>query len=107
MASPAFDSAKLFSVKWPRSDTHDTRSVSGVLVETNVQQQVALHFYNEVRELEDEVGYDEQGGRTNSPRNIVYVRELSDSILISDNAALQLRDVLNTLFPPTSQEEPN
>lgn len=107
MESTPFDSSKLFTVKWPKSTNHRTQSVSGVLVETNVQHQVALHFYNETRELEQEVGYDEHGGRMNTPRGIVYVRELGDSILISEGAAMLLRDLLNTLFPVPPREEAN
>jgi hypothetical protein len=73
--------------------------VSGVLLESNVHRQVALHFYNELRELEYEVQYSLDGNRVSESRGITYVRELSDTILISEGVARQLRDMLNTLFP--------
>lgn len=93
------NSDKYYTVKWPADSNHQTKSLSGVLVETNVQKQIALHFYNEYRELEDKVEYAVDGSRTGEPRNITYVRMLTDTMLISDNAARQLRDMLNTLFP--------
>jgi hypothetical protein len=64
-----------------------------------VHRQVALHFYNELRELEDEVQYSLDGNRVSESRGITYVRELSDTILISEGVARQLRDMQNTLFP--------
>ena len=48
-------SEKVYKVEWPKADDHRTKSLSGVLVGTNVQGQVALHFYNEVRALDEEV----------------------------------------------------
>ena len=81
--------------------------MSGVLLESNVQRQIALHFYNEVRELEEEVQYREDGQRDGDPREVTYVRELSDSLLISEEAALHLRNVLNSVFPVTEPEEMN
>lgn len=90
---------RLYSVKWPKAANHRVRSLSGVLVETNVQRQVALHFFNEVREIEDQVDYDGEGTRQGEPRPIAYVREMTDTILLSDSAARQLRDTLLTLLP--------
>lgn len=92
------DASSFYTIKWPMARTHQTKSLSGVLVETNAQRQVALHFFNEVRELEDEVQYSIDGERVNEARGISYVRELSDTMLISEAAARQLRDMLNTLF---------
>ena len=92
------DSDTYYTVKWPRAPEHRLRSRSGVLVETNVQGQVALHFFDETRELDPEVRFDETGGRISEPRGLVYVREVSDTLLISESSARQLRDVLNTLF---------
>ena len=97
------DATKLYTVKWPKASGHQTKSLSGVLVETNIQQQVTLHFYNEYRELEEEVQYALDGSRTSEARDITYVRELTDSILINASAARQLRDMLNTLFPNTEE----
>jgi hypothetical protein len=102
VASPNF-----FTVKWPKAAGYQTKSLSGVLVETNVQRQVALHFFNEIREIEEEVQYGDDGSRTTEPRTIIYVRELSDTILIGEAAARQLRDMLLTLFPLTPPEEIN
>lgn len=34
-----------YTIKWPTARTHQTKSLSGVLVETNAQRQVALHFW--------------------------------------------------------------
>lgn len=96
-----------FSVKWPKAAGYQARSQSGVLVETNVQRQVALHFFNEIRELEDEVRYSEDGSRSTEPRNITYVRELSGTILIAESTARQLRDMLLALFPLAAQAEIN
>jgi hypothetical protein len=93
------DSSEVYTVKWPAAATHQIKSVSGVLLESNVHRQVALHFYNELRELEDEVQYSLDGNRVSESRGITYVRELSDTILISEGVARQLRDMLNTLFP--------
>ena len=59
--------APLYTVKWPRAESHSTRSVSGVLVEGNVRGQIALHFYNEFRELEPQVEYDRDGRRAGPP----------------------------------------
>ncbi len=94
----------MFSVRWPKAGDHRTKSLSGVMVESNLQRQIALHFYNEFREMEAEVQYDEQGARNSPGRGIVYVREVTDTLLIGDSAALQLRDVLNTLFPEKSRD---
>ena len=96
------DSITYYTVKWPRAPEHRLRSRSGVLVETNVQGQVALHFYDETRELDAEVRFDERGERISDPRSIVYVREIADTLLLTDSSARQLRDVLDTLFaePP-------
>jgi hypothetical protein len=93
------DSSEFYTVKWPAAASHQTKSVSGVLLESNVHRQVALHFYNELRELEDEVQYSLDGSRASESRGITYVRELSDTILISEGVARQLKDMLNTLFP--------
>ena len=91
----ASSDAPLYTVKWPRADTHETKSVSGVLVESNVRGQLALHFYNEVRELESRVEYMEDGSRADPPRPVTYVREITDSILLTGATARQLRDVLD------------
>ena len=85
----------LYSVKWPRAEAHETKSVSGVLVESNVRGQLALHFYNEVRELEPKVEYMEDGSRAAPPRSVTYVREITDSILLTGATARQLRNVLD------------
>jgi hypothetical protein len=95
---------RLFSVKWPKAPDHRSRSLSGVLVETNIQHQVALHFFNEVRELDEQVDYDQDGARQTEAREIVYVRELAETILLGNTAARQLRDVLLTLFPLEAEE---
>jgi hypothetical protein len=76
-------------------------------VETNVQRQVALHFYNEIRELEDEVQYTSQGGRATDPRTVTYVRELVGTMLIGEAAAVQLRDMLLALYPLSPQAKAN
>ena len=94
----------LYTVKWPRASTHTIRSVSGVLVESNVRGQLALHFYNEVRELESKIEYMEDGSRADSSRPVTYVREISDSILLSASTARQLRDVLAEFLSVTAEE---
>ena len=95
----------LYTIKWPKAATHTTRSVSGVLVESNVRGQLALHFYNEVRELEPQVEYMEDGSRADPPRSVTYVREITDSILLAGSTARQLRDVLDE-FLSVSQGDP-
>ena len=85
----------LYTVKWPKAATHATKSVSGVLVESNVRGQLALHFYNEVRELEPRIEYMENGSRADPQRAVIYVREITDSVLLSGATARQLRDVLD------------
>ena len=97
------ESETYYTVKWPRAPEHRLRSRSGVLVETNVQGQVALHFFDETRELDAEVRFNEAGDRTSDPRGIVYVREITDTLLLSDGNARQLCEVLNALF---SEPEP-
>ena len=92
------DSSTYYTVKWPRAPDHRLRSRSGVLVETNVQGQVALHFFDETREMDAEVRFNEAGERISGPRGIVYVREIADTLLLAESSARQLRDVLNTLF---------
>ena len=92
------DNSKLYTVKWPKATEHQTKSQSGVMIESNLQGQIALHFYNETRELEKLVQYTIDGNRTSNPRDIVYVREVNDTVLISESSARQLRDMLNTLF---------
>ena len=89
------DASPLYTIKWPKADAHETKSVSGVLVESNVRGQLALHFYNEVREIEPKVEYMEDGSRAAPPRAVTYVREITDSILLSGATARQLRDVLD------------
>ena len=84
----------LYTVKWPKAEAHVTKSVSGVLVEANVRGQLALHFYNEVRELEPQIEYMKDGSRADPPRAVAYVREITDSILLTASTARQLRDVL-------------
>ena len=101
------DSTTYYTVKWPRSPEHRLRSRSGVLVETNVQGQVALHFYDETRELDAEVRFDETGERISDPRGIVYVREIADTLLLTDSSARQLRDVLDTLFAEPAPQRMN
>ena len=91
----------LYTIRWPRAETHETRSVSGVLVERNVHGQLALHFYNEVRELEPSIDYMEDGSRATPPRALTYVREITDSILLSGVTAGRLRDVLDELLSGT------
>ena len=91
---------KLYTVKWPKADGYRLQSHSGVLVESNVQRQVALHFYNEARELEPEVQYQEDGQRMGTEREVVYAREITGTVLLGEASVIQLRDVLNTMFPP-------
>ena len=98
------DASPLYTIKWPKADAHVTKSVSGVLVESNVRGQLALHFYNEVRELESRIEYMEDGSRADPPRPVTYVREITDSILLSGSTARQLRDVLDE-FLSVSQDE--
>ena len=81
------DETPLYTIEWPRADAHETKSVSGVLVERNVHSQVALHFYNEVRELEPSIRYMEDGSRADPSRALTYVREITDSILLSGATA--------------------
>ena len=92
------DETPLYTIEWPRSDAHETKSVSGVLAERNVHGQVALHFYNEVRELEPSIRYMEDGSRADPSRALTYVREITDSILLSGETARRLRDVLDDLL---------
>ena len=99
--------SNFFTVKWPKGAGYQVKSLSGVHVETNVQRQVALHFFNELRELEAEVQYSSEGARSKEPRAIAYVRELNETILIGDSAAVQLRDMLLALFPVTPREGVN
>ena len=98
---------KLYTVKWPRAEEHVIKSSSGVHVESNVARQLALHFYNETREMEDVVAYGEDGTRVGEPREIIYLREITDTILISEPTARQLRDILNSLYPAQAPEEIN
>lgn len=99
--------SNIFTVKWPRAPEYQTKSLSGVHVETNVQRQVALHFFNEIRELEDEVQYSSEGKRATEPRGVTYVREITETLLISEPAAMQLRDMLLALFPLAAREDIN
>lgn len=101
------DDSKLYTVKWPRSEDHLTQSQSGVFVEANLQRQVVLHFYNETREMEDNVVYGAEGERQTQPREITYIREVNNTILVSENTAVQLRDLLNAMFPVTPAEDIN
>ena len=94
----------LYTVKWPKAAAHTTKSVSGVLVESNVRGQLALHFYNETRELEPRVDYMEDGSRADPRRPVTYVREITDSVLLGASTARQLRDVLDE-FLSVSQDE--
>ena len=96
-----------YTVKWPRAPEHRLRSRSGVLVETNVQGQVALHFFDETRELDPEVRFDEAGKRISPPRGIAYVREVADTLLLSESSARQLRDVLDNLFAEPAPQRMN
>lgn len=98
---------RLYTVKWPKSDDYVLKSISGVLVESNVQRQIALHFYNEVRELEEEVQFQDDGQRMGEPREVIYTREMTESILMGEATAVQLRDILNTLFPVQESGEIN
>ena len=98
------DQTPLYTIKWPRADAHETKSVSGVLVESNVRGQLALHFYNEVRELEPKVEYMEDGSRADPPRSVTYVREITDTILLSGATARQLRDVLDEFLSVSRSE---
>ena len=101
------DEAPLYTIEWPRADAHETKSVSGVLVERNVHGQLALHFFNEVRELEPRIRYMEDGSRADPPRDLTYVREITDSILLSGATARRLRDVLDELLSGTQGERPS
>ena len=101
------ESPKLYTVKWPRSPEHKMHSQSGVFVETNLQRQLVLHFYNEYREIEDRVDYSEEGVRQSEPREITYVREVTHTILVGEHTALQLRDMLNALYPAPPAEDIN
>lgn len=101
------ESTTYYTVKWPRAPEHRLRSRSGVLVETNVQGQVALHFFDETRELDPEVRFDEAGGRISPPRGIAYVREVADTLLLSESSARQLRDVLDNLFADRAPQRMN
>ena len=92
------DETPLYTIEWPRANAHETKSVSGVLVERNVHSQVALHFYNEVRELEPSVRYMEDGSRADPSRTLTYVREITDSILLSGATARRLRDILDEIL---------
>ena len=103
----AAEGAPLYTVKWPKAAAHATKSVSGVLVESNVRGQLALHFYNEVRELEPQVEYMEDGARAGRPRSVAYVREITDSILLSGATARQLRDVLGEFLSVSPRERPS
>ena len=100
-SSRAASEPALYTVKWPKADSHTTKSASGVLVEGNVRGQLALHFYNEVRELEPQVEYRQDGSRAGTPRAMTYVREITDSILVSEDTARQLHDVLDELLRAT------
>lgn len=97
----------LYTVKWPKAAAHTTKSVSGVLVEGNVRGQLALHFYNEVRELEPRIAYMEDGSRADPPRSVTYVREITDSILLAGSTARQLRDVLDEFLSVPARERPS
>ena len=101
------ESETYYTVKWPRSAEHRLRSRSGVLIETNVQGQVALHFFDETRELDPEVRFGETGERLSEPRGIVYVREVADTVLLSESSVRQLRDVLNRLFEDPAPQRMN
>ena len=103
----AAEGAPLYTVKWPKAAAHTTKSVSGVLVESNVRGQLALHFYNEVRELEPRIEYMEDGARAGRPRSVTYVREITDSILLSGATARQLRDVLGEFLSVSPRERPS
>ena len=98
---------KLYTVKWPKANEYRLQSHSGVLVESNVQRQVALHFYNEVRQLEPEIQYQEDGQRMGTEREVVYLREITSTVLLGETSAIHLRDVLNTMFPPERPDELN
>lgn len=99
--------APLYTVKWPKAAAHTTKSVSGVLVEGNVRGQLALHFYNEVRELEPRIAYMEDGSRADPPRSVTYVREITDSILLAGSTARQLRDVLDEFLSVSPRDRPS
>ena len=104
---PVSEAATYYTVKWPRAEEHRLRSRSGVLVETNVQGQVALHFYDETRELDPEVRFDEAGKRISPRRGVVYVREVADTVLLTESSARQLRDVLDNLFADQAPQRMN
>ena len=101
------EGALLYTVKWPKAAAHTTKSVSGVLVEGNLRGQLALHFYNEVRELEPQVEYMEDGARASPARSVTYVREITDSILLTGATARQLRDVLDEFLSVSPRERPS
>ena len=101
------DETPLYTIEWPRADAHETKSVSGVLAERNVHGQIALHFYNEVRELEPSIRYLEDGSRADPPRALTYVREITDSILLSGATARRLRDVLDEFLSGAQNERPS
>ena len=101
----AASQAPLYTVKWPRAASHVTKSASGVLVEGNLRGQIALHVFNESRELEPRVEYHTDGSRAGAPRPVTYVREVTDTILIAESTARQLRDVLNELIERAAGEE--
>ena len=103
-AGGASGETPLYTVKWPKAAAHATKSVSGVLVESNVRGQLALHFYNETRELEPRVDYMEDGSRAESPRPVTYVREITDSVLLGASTARQLRDVLDEFLSVSPDE---
>ena len=96
-----------YTVKWPHAKDYRIRSVSGVVVESNIQNQISFHFYNEIREIEPVVAYDQHGARSSEPRSITYVREVADTLVLSEGAARQFRDVLNTYFAEQSSEALN
>ena len=83
----------LYTIKWPKTDTHATKSASGVLVESNLRGQVAMHIYNEVRELESQVEYNKDGSRASSARSVTYVREIVETFLIRQQHQLRVHDV--------------
>ena len=50
---------------------------------------------------------DEAGKRISSPRGIAYVREVADTLLLSESSARQLRDVLDNLFAEPAPQRMN